>query len=361
MTRVLAEFDKFLAWWATGLAAALPQRWRQPRRELKAHLLATLDAEELRFSYQPHTASPNHPLPVVTLDDPLSIASARDWFRAHPRVHALPVILHLDPDAVLTKQLQYPASVKSHLGNVLALDIDRQTPFSGDDIYFDYSTLAQASDEKTQTIKLYVVPKSELRPVESALESLGLKLDIIDVAGHDYFATGINLLPAAEANGTERPAYRKRFALVLLWFVLLSCVPLKQLFVTQKALRLTSATEQESRAAVKTLHALRSEHEQLLHKTRFIAELSNNYVPPIIVLNEVSRLLDDGTWVRRFDLKAGTLTLNGESDKAAAIPAVLDASPFFSAPRFISPVTRNNATGKDRFQLVTDITPRGKS
>jgi general secretion pathway protein L len=149
--------------------------------------------------------------------------------------------------------------------------------------------------------------------------------------------------------------------LFALWMMLVALIPGKQIFDSETTIERLEAQERTSVDAVRSLNEIRGEHARLIAKLNFFNQLEAEHVATMDLLNEVTTLLSDNTWVKRFDLKNDKLTIQGESNKASEIPGILEGSTIFSAPKFSSPVTRNNATGHDRFQIVVTIDSSARS
>ena len=354
-TRLHHEFDKFLHWWAEGLALAVPQRWRERQQRFKQYLLVHGEGDQITVEhYHQGTARPlaTH---LVSMHDPIGQHTIGEWLAKDPRLGTLPVILRLAANSILVKRLRYPAAVQDDLATVIAFDIDRQTPFSREDVYFDHAKVDLDHLAEHVEIDLLVVPKREVEPIEAMLEGVGLQLSIIDVADRTFFDQRTNLLPEPKALRSNRPPYRRRFALFMLWMVLIAMIPGKQLIDARSTISHLEEEERNARATVHSFNEIQDQHRRIVSKLNFFHQLEAKHTPAIDLIEEISRLLGDNTWIQRFDLKEGTLTLQGESDKASEIPGILEDSATFSSPRFSSPVTRNNTSGRDRFQVVATV------
>ncbi len=358
---MLSEFDKFLRWWAEGLSLIVPKRWRDRRQQLKQYLLLYLTEHELVIEHHHGGTGKALERRSLSLSEGANQNLARDWLAKSPQLLALPTILRLAPESVLVKRLRYPTAVRDDLKNVIAFDIDRQTPFAREDVYFDIDDVTNDNNAKHLQVDLIVVPKKDLEPLNSILSAVGLRLSVIDVANRTFVESRVNLLPNQEIWRNNSPRYRLRFALFFLWMTLIALIPGKQILETEATIKLLERQERSGIAGVKSLNELRQEHARLTAKLSFFDQSEARHIATTGILLEVTRLLSDDTWVRRFDFKNDTLTLQGESTKASEIPAVLEGSPIFSAPKFSSPVTRNNATGNDRFQIVVSVEPGGRS
>ena len=352
--QLLVEIDKFLRWWADGLALVVPQRWRDRQQRLKQYLLVHVNEGEISIEhFADGSDRPANRQSISTAED-ADRSRAREWFAKSHQLAALPTILRLPFDRILVKRLRYPNAVRDDLANVISFDIDRQTPFSRNDVYFDFDIVSDTDSTEHIEVDLLLIPKKEVEPLESIVHSLGLRLTAIDITGRT-FESGVNMLSDRTAQEDDKSPYRLRFALFVLWMVLVALIPGKQILDAETTITQLVEQERAGLAAVRPLNKLREEHARLIDKLSFFDQLQSKHVAALDLLNEVTHLLSDTTWIRRFDLKNDTLILQGESNNAAEIPGVLEASPSFSSPEFSSPVTRNNATGSDRFQIVVAV------
>jgi general secretion pathway protein L len=61
--------------------------------------------------------------------------------------------------------------------------------------------------------------------------------------------------------------------------------------------------------------------------------------PKVVMLEALTRVLPDGTWLQRLEINNDDLRLVGQSRDAAALIALLETSPFFKNVRLAAPVT----------------------
>ena len=81
-----------------------------------------------------------------------------------------------------------------------------------------------------------------------------------------------------------------------------------------------------------------------------------------ILMEKVSRTLPDHAWLVSLQAADGRLTLEGRSSEATSLVTLLNNVPGVSDVRFDAPVTRDPATGADRFRLgaAIDLQARAK-
>ncbi len=80
-------------------------------------------------------------------------------------------------------------------------------------------------------------------------------------------------------------------------------------------LRVELALAQAERARVQEVadqvNALQSRTDLLQQKLEVIVELKANQTGPVMLLDEISRLVTDGLWLTSLDLASGDVTLRG--------------------------------------------------
>lgn len=68
------------------------------------------------------------------------------------------------------------------------------------------------------------------------------------------------------------------------------------------------------------------------------------------VLEELTQLLPDGTWLTQTEVNRDSVTISGLSGRAADLVQPLENSPYFSQVEFTSPITRDSSN-KDIFRI----------
>ncbi|KPJ65967.1 MAG: hypothetical protein AMJ45_04330 [Syntrophobacter sp. DG_60] len=92
--------------------------------------------------------------------------------------------------------------------------------------------------------------------------------------------------------------------------------------------------------------------------TQFINLLKNYKTeygkPRLDVLLELTRLLPEDAWVSNMDVRTKRITLRGEGESALNLVDILGKSPLFKNVSLSSAITKNKATGKERFYLTLE-------
>jgi general secretion pathway protein L len=109
----------------------------------------------------------------------------------------------------------------------------------------------------------------------------------------------------------------------------------------------------------KSTKALQAEVDALVDETQQLIDKKTEKPPVVSVLDTLSKLIKDDTWLAYAQYASGQLQVQGESPAASSLISVLEASDIFANAKFVSPVTRDNVTKLERFQITVDITKAG--
>ena len=70
----------------------------------------------------------------------------------------VPVVLRLDPALAIVQPVELPLVAEENLGQVLAYQMDRETPFTADRVYFDYRVVDRDRPAQLLGAELVVIP-----------------------------------------------------------------------------------------------------------------------------------------------------------------------------------------------------------
>jgi general secretion pathway protein L len=109
----------------------------------------------------------------------------------------------------------------------------------------------------------------------------------------------------------------------------------------------------------KNIKQLQAEIDQVIGETSALIEMKNSAPPMLEMLNSLSALINNDTWLSYAHYSDGHLQIQGESPAASGLIAVLEDSALFSNAKFVSPVTQDTTTGLERFQITVDVVKAG--
>ncbi len=258
------------------------------------------------------------------------------------------LVLQMPADRVLTRILTLPAAAAANLRQVLGYEMDRLTPFSANQLYYDALVVERQPEQRRIRVGLSALPRTEVDPVLASLAALGVTPDVLEVAG---CPPGLNLLPAEKRPRRNLWPRRLQRLLILISLALVlaaTVLPLWQyrtlVIELQKKVTLL---EKESGQVL----SLREQLEKAVESSRFLLQKKQGRLPVIELFREVTAILPDHTWVERLQIKSDTVQLIGQSSSASALVSILEDSKVLNGAAFASPITNDRRTGKERFVL----------
>lgn len=343
----------FFAWWKSELAAMTPATLRETS-QLADNLLLTLaseDGAELlwrkhgKWNALGHLQGDSRPEEANQL-----LRGANGGKRT--------VILRLPATSGLRRRLELPIAAEQDLHQILSYQLDALSPYPADQVYFDQKILSRDFESGKLQLELFLAPRDIVdKRVEQAAK-WGLTADVVDFVGDDEMALpDINLLPSALLPD-KPPALLSRFNLLLLAANLVLLATLAAVHLLDKAER---ETELQTRVETAKLQAdaaikLRQQVDKLKQENTVLQTSRQRSLPALTVLNELTRILPDGTWLDRAVLSSDEINLYGLSSKASTLISEVEKSPLFENVDFEAPVVQDNRKGGERFQISASIT-----
>ena len=276
------------SWWSAQLEALLPQRFRGAKAG--SRLIAELaDGEMVFHEYRSgeKVSMPNG-LPGRLL----------------PRA-----VLAVPPDWVLLRDLALPGLSNSDLWQLVALDIERLTPFNVDDVVFDLEIHRVPGPDGKKQATLALIPRKLLQDFADRVRGQWGMPAAISLVDGDTGTTRFEFLRRLDSAASSR---RPVPASVGWWLAVIVLFALNLALLLGRDISATDSlqevvTEQTSSANLATAVHRRVDVEEarrrlLLQRHRCRAQLP--------LLAAVTHALSDGTYVQRYEWNgiAGRLT-----------------------------------------------------
>jgi general secretion pathway protein L len=88
---------------------------------------------------------------------------------------------------------------------------------------------------------------------------------------------------------------------------------------------------------------------------RLVGDRKSQATPVSVILAELTRLLPDDTWIVELQIAGTEVQIQGSSASAPAIIALLEQSKYMKGATFRAPTTQDPTTGRERFQIATQL------
>jgi general secretion pathway protein L len=348
---------RFFAWWAGELAALLPARARALLAERSDALL--LDVDERVLVVWRQGAQGCAELGRISLEQP---AEAQKAALARLR-GALD-----DPDLrryyciagarTLRRNISLPMAAADNLRQVLAFEMDRQTPFKADQVYFDYRVGAHAAADRNLHVQLTVVPRTQLDADLAAIAACEPALDGVDcwTEARGVARAGLNLLPAERRFKRKSLRLRLNLALGGAALTLLVTCMLLWLGNRQAALDAMQADVQKAANDAKQVTQLRKTLQDTIDSANFLSRKKHDTPLMVDLLDDLTQRLPDDTYLERLNVdEKNKIELQGLSDDASKLIGLLNQSALLANPSVQGTIQPDPRTKKDRFNITLDF------
>jgi len=348
---------RFFAWWGGELVALLPARWRGLLAERAEALLLEMRGDHLAIWRQ--TGNACSEAEVVALDaGDAERKAAIERVRAHVDDPNLRTYYCIAPGRVLRRELSLPAAAETNLRQVLAFEMDRQTPFKADQVYFDYRLGERAPTAKNLQISLIVVPRAPLDADLAKLSAGTLQLDGVDCwrDGSGSGRMGLNLLPLERRPRRINPRLRLNLGLAGGAVVLLVTVMLLSLANREAALGAMNAQVEKAQNAAKQVSTLKKTLTDSISAANFLNRRKHETPTMVQLLADLSQRLPDDTYLERLAVdEKYKIDVQGLSDNTTKLAEGLAQSEVVENPSFQGSIQQDPRTHKDRFNMSLEF------
>jgi general secretion pathway protein L len=348
-------------WWLRALATWMPARLRALFGLARERLLLQPDGDSLRLSLERGDerrelgqvpwlvgdAGADALAPDAIADDPLVPLLAHS-------IVDLPRWLLLPAASGLRRSLVLPAAAADRLRDVLAFEIDRQTPFTAAGVHYDARVTGRRGDGQLEA-ELVVVPRDTLDAALAGLGALTGSLTGVDMAGRDGRALGVNLLPGAQRRRRADPWRAWNLALGAVAVIALAA-GLWQMLANREAA--ADAFEATTTRHVNEARRVAIDKRRLVDTVeglRFLQATRAGRPTTVEVLDELSRRLPDSTYLEKLSIEDDRLLLIGLSGEASALVQRLEGSRLWRSPALTGALQPDPRTGRDRFTLTAEL------
>lgn len=344
-------------WWVGELAALLPAGLRENLARGRSRVVLVMDAEGDNVIEE--SGRRRRSLGRLDLGRAQTTSAPRALERLG-KAATSETIVRADARHALRTTAQLPLAAEKNLGQVIGFEFERLTPFKRDEVYYAYRIVARDKATQRLAIELTVVPRAALADAKRALERVGLRMTGIEIAATAEAPVAPISLGEDDAHARARGVPRSIIglgALAALLAVACLAIPLMRDRSTIAALRAQIANV---RREADTAASLQGRIDAELRQRRFLIDRKRTHPAVTELLDTLTRLIPDQTYLTELDVRGGQVRLLGVTTSATALLALIDRSPAFRNAAFESSITQDVKPGRERFDIAAQIAARGK-
>jgi general secretion pathway protein L len=256
---------------------------------------------------------------------------------------------------VLAKTLVLPLAAEGELDQALLFEIDRETPFRPDELYWNHRIEAADRQNARLSVRLVLTPRAHLAPLLEPLGHAGVTPVRAEIADGPDAGFWLPLNDDRRSVDRGRGLLLKPLAVccALLALAAISAPFVRQSITMAKLDRELAA----GRAAASEADRLQGEISRLAGSADLITKEREKVGQPLSVLAAATRVLPDDSYLTEMQLQQRKLTMSGRSAAAARLIGAMAADDEFHNPTFAAPVTRIEALRQEIFTIVTEVAP----
>jgi len=289
----------------------------------------------------------------VLADDPERAVETLKRLLPRLRTTSPGVSILIEPERYLKRRLSPMRLPRRRMRAMAALDLEAATPFEASDVL----QIFPQYDEEAPECSYYIVKKSQLSPLFAELKKSGFLVSEILLLDDER-----TVAPDAESfrQIIKPPLKTTIFHRVIAGGGALALLGLA-LTVGHAHWRYWTAEAELDRLIAIAETDVTQVRSMIAARNRKIAQISavrnekKGAVPLVSILEEMSHVIPDTTWLTDIEVDGDTVTFTGFSASAAALISVLEASPLFRSPTFNAPIVRVGNQDGERFTINMTI------
>jgi|SRR6185437_10372890 len=255
------------------------------------------------------------------------------------------------------RPLELPRRASEFLDGIVRAQIDRITPWTASEAAVGWSQPVDVANDKI-SITIAAAPRAQIIPLTQAVSDLGVKSIFVSTtlpnANGDQAA--IRVFEQSAAGALELRHVRR---LLLAGFVLSAL--LAGLAIASDVIvggSLQSRQNDVSRRIAERRGILRAGNDAVANSALAKLARRKNQTPAnVIVVEALSNVLPDNTYVTELRIEADKVQVIGITSDAPSLIRLIEQSPHFSRATFFAPTTRAPSDPGDRFHIEARIKP----
>jgi general secretion pathway protein L len=262
--------------------------------------------------------------------------------------------LRLRAAQVLFRPLELPRRATEFLAGVVSAQVDRLTPWTANDAAFGWSAPAEAGADRV-VITVAATARARVQPIVDALVAAGAEAVAVTATPPD--AAPITVLEHHASGRLDVARVRRTLVAVLIVTGLLAGVSLSVAGLA--GMKLASEQEELTRRIAERRMAIRLGREggPVATPLRALERRKYQSASSVIVLEALSQILPDHTYVTELRIEGDKLRVIGITRDAPSLIRLMEQSPNFTRATFFAPTTKAPSDPGERFHIEAQIEP----
>ncbi|MCK5828730.1 MAG: PilN domain-containing protein [Methylococcales bacterium] len=350
------DLSRFFTWWGQELKFLLPKKMRESFSGGKGFLVVEASGDKVKVSY---VKQEQEEVLGEFEHNALAKEEIQNIIDSSTKYKEADIVLRVPENLSVKQDIFLPAAAEANIQQALTYEIDKYTPFNKDQVYFDTIKLEKENKSTQIHLLLILVKKSTLDEMYQRSLDLGLVPYFSDSAAQTVVSGDLhskyNLLPSNLCQKRDKTPFFIMLGSLFLTCALLAFLLFYPLYKLEGGLDKVKHHRRLVEKEAMIIDESKKGIDYLYLATQKVIDKQNELPPMIDIINTASRVLKDDTWVSQFRFVNKSLQITGQSGSASSLIESLEKTTIFHNAKFISPVTKDNRSGKERFKISTEI------
>lgn len=263
--------------------------------------------------------------------------------------------LVLRPDRFVFRPLELPRRAGEFLDGIVRAQIDRLTPWSAVDAVFGWSAPAEIANDRI-VVTVVATARSLIEPLIRALTGAGATAIKISTVIPGPNPVAVAVFERQLGGAFEARRVRRALVGILLAAALVASAATVADLVIGGDMEARQSDIARRIAARRT--ALRANLDAGSDSVMAaLARRKNETAASVIVLEALSQILPDHTYVTELRIAGDKLQVVGVTRDAPSLIRLIEQSPHFTRATFFAPTTRSPADPGEHFHIEARIEP----
>jgi general secretion pathway protein L len=274
-----------------------------------------------------------------------------------PNLKGSRVDIVLQPSRFMFRQLELPRRASEFLEGIIRSQIDRLTPWSAADAVFGWSKPNVIGNDRI-VVTVAATARSQLTPFVQAVTGFGAESVAVSTIPEapEHEGVAIRVLEQQTRSAVDIQRVRGVLIGILMIAGLAAGISISAAMII--ADDLSTRQDDLSRRIGERRAALRAGLDAAANSALSRLE-RRKYEDPavVIVLDELSKVLPDHTFVTELRFEGKTMQVIGVTRDAPSLIGLIEQAPHFARATFFAPTTRSPSDAGERFHIEVRIEP----
>jgi len=265
------------------------------------------------------------------------------------------VELAMRPEQFFFRALELPRRASEFLDGIVREQIDRITPWTASEAVVGWSKPADISGDKI-SFTIAAAPRAQFIPLTQAVGALGVKSIVVSTTQPNAGQGAIRVFEQSATGALEVRKVRRQLLAGLAIAAILAVLAVAADAVVGGDLQ--SRQNDVARRIAERRGIIRAGNDAVTNSALGkLARRKNQTPADVIVLEALSNVLPDNTFVTELRVEGDKVQVVGITSDAPSLIRLIEQSPHFSRATFFAPTTRSPSDPGDRYHIEARIKP----